>query len=487
MDSDYEQLKAYFQNKVENVNAIKNQIDEILAQNSDDIKILLRDVDKYKNAGYFEFAKHKIQEIQQKNPHNAQILVKFLTLTGDMSKKLNDIANEITNTRPELLKEFFPQEKGIKTKGGGNQMLKNKTINIKFEIVDTKSQNETKSLTLNNSHERKDPNDKTMHKFFNPLPAQFEKQKMELLVGTVKKGKDKGNDIIVNVDWDFSPKFLAMNPQIEKFDAWDKVVIKTCISEHATHARGDYSKLYQTTLDSLYRAMIGDDGTTGKRKILTPKMKKDMLQSITKAANCRIQIDLTDACEKIGYNDGKPSILSGNLLEVQVLDGIIVNGKPTTVLSFGNVSPLQRAAEIQNNQILTYDKNLLALPAKNKNRDSIVICDYFLCRLLEIKSHKMTPTIKLDTAFSILGFTDISKDKRKQLLEHIESYFEYWLEQGEIKSYFFVDRNGQEIKGAKWRTVEREATDGTTHEVSEIYRPKARRTTLGFYAVTFTY
>jgi len=342
-------------------------------------------------------------------------------------------------------------------------------------------------LMLNNTHERKDPNDKTMHKFFNPLPAQFEKQKMELLVGSVKSGKNKGNDVIVNVDWDFSPNFLAMNPQIEKFDAWDKVVIKTCISEYVTHTQGDFSKPFDTTLESLYRAMVGDDGTTDKRKSLTPKIKEEMLHSIDKARMCNITIDLTEVCEQYGYNNGKPAVYNGNVLSCSYIDGVIVNGKPTTVLHFTDVSPLYKSAEVQNNQILTYDKNLLALPTKNKNKDSIIIGDYFLCRVLEIKSHKMTPTIKLETAFSILGFTDISKDKRKQILEHIESYFEYWLEQTEIKSYFFVDRNGQEIKGAKWRTVEREATDGTIHKVSEIYRPKTRRTTLGFYAVTFTY
>jgi len=440
----------------------------------------------------------------QKDLLSLQHSIKTGKTNNDILKEHKDLFQKLSIQMEKAMSKFVKVNKKIEDciKGMGFDSLgefdvfvKNIPQNVLDEDVENIIRNYIKNknnfakqhISLTNTTIRKDPNDKTMHKFFNPLPAQFEQQKMELLVGTVKKGKDRGNDIVINVNWDFTPEFLAMNPQIEKFDAWEKVVIKTCISEHATHTQGDYSKLYQTTLDSLYRAMIGDDGTTGKRKILTPKMKKDILRIITKAANCRIRIDLTDVCEKMGYNNGKPVILSGNLLEVQILDGIIVNGKPTTVLSFGNVSPLQRAANIQNGQILTYDKNLLALPTKNKNKDSIIICDYFLCRVLEIKAHKMTPTIKLETAFNILGFTDISKDKRKQLLEHIESYFDYWLEQGEIKSYFFVDRNGQEIKGAKWRTIERKATDGTTHKVSEIYRPKARRTTLGFYAVTITY
>ena len=486
MENDYEQLKVYFQNKIDNINEIKKQMEEILGKYTEDITILLKDLDKYNNKSYSELSKQKIYEINQQNPPNAEELKKFFFLAGDASQKLDNILAEIMNTKPELLKELFPQGKGT-TKKGGNQMLQNKSINIKFEVVIPESSENIKSITLTNTRDRKDPNDKTMHKFFNPLPAQIEKQNMELLVGTVKKGKNKGNDVIVNVNWDFTPEFLALNPQLEKFNAWDKVVIKTCISEYVTHSQGDFSKPFDTTLESLYRAMVGDDGTTDKRKSLTPKIKEEMLHSIDKARMCNITIDLTDACEQYGYNNGKPAVYKGNLLSCSYVDGVIVNGKPTTILHFTDISPLYKAAEIQNNQILTYDKNLLALPENNKNKDSILIGDYFLCRVLEIKAHKMTPTIILETAFNNLGFIDITSKKREKLLAHIETYFEYWLSQGEIKSYFFVDRNGQEIKGAKWRTVERDTPDGTTSKTSEIYRPKTRRTTLGFYAVTFTY
>ena len=402
------------------------------------------------------------------------------------SEQLLKEANLIHNK----LKEYSQRQNAVASQEV--KEIKAEVDQAKKELKSLKQQIKAKkdiinSIAITNTLIRKDPNDKAMHKFFTPSSIQAEKQKMPLRIGIVKKGKNKGKDVAINVDWHFTPEFLALNPQIEEFDAWDKVVIKTCISEYVTHTLGDFSKPFDTTLESLYRAMVGDDGTTDRRKSLTPKIKQEMLRSIDKARMCNITIDLTFVCEQYGYNNGKPAIYKGNILSCSYIDGVIVNGKPTTVLHFTDISPLYKSAEIQNNQILTYDKKILALPTKNKNKDSIIIGDYYWCRVLEIKNHKMTPTIKFETAFERLGYINISKDKRKQILEHVEAYFEYWLEIGEIKSYFFVDKKGQKIKGAMWRTVERKTTDGTTHKVSEIYRPKARRTTLGFYAVTFTY
>ena len=147
MENDYEQLKLYFQNKIDNVNEMKSQIAEILGKYTEDITILLKDLDKYNNKSYLELSQQKIYEINQQNPENAEELKKFFLLAGDMSQQLDNILAEIMNTKPELLKDFFPQGKETTIKCG-NQMLQNKSINVNFEVVIPESNENIKSITL---------------------------------------------------------------------------------------------------------------------------------------------------------------------------------------------------------------------------------------------------------------------------------------------------------------------------------------------------
>ena len=438
----------------------------------------------------------------QKELLSLQQSIKTCKTNNDILKEHKDLFQKLSIQMEKAMSKFVKVNKKIEDciKGMGFDSLgefdvfvKNIPQNALDEDVENIIRNYIKNknnfakqhISLTNTLIRKDPNDKLTKKFFNPLPAQTEEQKMELNLGEIKKGKNKGYMVYQNVNWEFTPEFLAMNPQLEEFKPFNRVVVNTLNSEFVTHNKSDKKNPVDITLDALYRAMTGDDGTD-KRKIVTPKMKAEILKSIDKGMGCVVTIDLTEACKEFGYNGGEPVIIKAPVLNCKYIDGVVVNGKPTTIIRMFDTTPFYQSAEVLNGQILTYEKKLLALP-KNKTVDSIVIGDYLLRRLLEIIEHKMTLTIVLDTVFEETDFSDITPKKREKLLAHIEAYFDYWLELGKIKSYFFVDKKGQQIKGAKWRTIERDATDGTTHKVSEIYRPKARGTKLGFYAVKFTY
>ena len=305
-----------------------------------------------------------------------------------------------------------------------------------------------KQILIRNTKGRKDTNDKLSQLFFT-------KVKNEIL-------------------WKFDQKFLDANPYILDFNAFDKEVILACISEHKTHVEKD-EESYTTTLESIYRAMVGDNGEGKDEKHPSPAMLEKIKESIRKASFCRIHIDLTESCRKYGYNDGKPLKLESYILPCEFLDGYIVNGKPTTVIKFFKVSALYQSAEVQNGQILSYDKKLLAIPDVKNTDDVIVLKGYLLRRVLEIMAHKqMKNTILLDTVFHDTGFSDIGQKKRGQLLKHIEKFFEYWLSEKKLKSYFFIDRKGNKLKGAKW-------------EKSEICRPTPKKANLGIHGITFTY
>lgn len=344
-----------------------------------------------------------------------------------------------------------------------------KTTKTKTKAKTKATTKKDKQILLRNTKDRKDSNDKLSQIFFKPDLSQTKWSGVDLFNGKIKNSKVK-NEIL----WKFDKDFLDANPRLLDFTAFDKEVILACISEHVTHLENkDYESSYTTTLESIYRAMVGDNGEDN-RKHPSPAILEKIKESIYKAKSCNLSIDLTESCKKYGYNDGKPLKLESYILPCEFLDGYIVNGKPTTVIKFFKVSALYQSAEVQNGQILNYDKKLLAIPDVNNNDDVIVLKGYLLRRVLEIMAHKqMKNTILLNTVFHDTGFIDITQKKREQLLKHIEKFFEYWLSEKRLKSYFFVDRKGNELKGAKWQK-------------GEIYRPTPKKANLGIHAIKFT-
>ena len=379
---------------------------------------------------------------------------------------------EIANGNPEFLKKFPADE------------IEKKQTDAK-KLMESLIKNQ--SISLTNTPERKDSNDKVSKVFFTPTETQVDNMALLVKVGELKKGKEKGQPVKVDINWNFDKKFLELNPQLTKFDAFDKEVILACISEYVTHINQGENKHYITTIESIYRAMIGDDGSDNKRKRPYPKTLEKIKQSIDKARFCNITIDLTEACKKFGYNKGKPMILQNYLLPCAYADGYIVNGQPTTVIKFHDISPLFTAAELQNGQILTYDKKMLAIPTVSNTEDVIRLKGYIFRRVLEIIAHKMTPTLILKTVFDETGFWDFNRDKKRKLLTHIEKFFDYLLEIHKIKSYFFLDKKGQRVKGAEWREMAYENDNGEMERTEEICRPKLKSANLGIYSITFTY
>lgn len=415
----------------------------------------------------YEFAqKTKNQTITAKDLINDNV-----NLTPFLKFALGAI-KEISNGNPDFLKKF-----------PANDIEKKKTDAKKLMESLIKNQ----SVALTNTPNRKDSNDKVSRVFFTPTDTQVDNKSLLVKVGEMKRGKEKGQPVKVDINWNFDENFLKLNPQLTKFDAFDKEVILACISEYVTHTNKGEKKHYITTLESIYRAMVGDDGSDNRRKSLYPKTLEKIKQSIDKARFCNLTIDLTDACKKFCYNNGKPIILQGYVLPVVFADGYIVNGQATTVLKFLDISPLFTAAELQNGQILTYDKKMLAIPTVNNTEDVIRLKGYIFRRVLEIIAHKMTPTLVLNTVFEETGFDDLNRDKKRKLLTHIEKFFDYWLEINKIKSYFFLDKKGQRVKGAEWREIAYENNDGEMERSKEIYRPKLKNANLGIYSITFTY
>ena len=266
---------------------------------------------------------------------------------------------------------------------------------------------------------RKDPNDKINKRFFNMTDKQHERGEMKIK----ENSREQKNNILTPINLEYSryiEKFLAERP---RFNAFDREILYACISEQV---EGNEA----ITFASIYRLITGD---TDRRRP-TKTMYELIYQSLKKLVFCDVKIDLSEVCAKYGYNKGEPCVLESAILPGGFLHSAVVNGEKTSVVEFYKKSPLFLAADIKNQQILSYDKSLLNVPIRN-SPEVIVIKAYILRRILEIIAHNLTPTITFDDVFEKTELTDLSAMQKKRFRDYICKMFDFWIQQNLISSY----------------------------------------------------
>ena len=213
----------------------------------------------------------------------------------------------------------------------------------------------------------------------------------------------------------------------EPIDPFDRAVLAACISEWEAGNR-------YTTPAIIYRALTGKVG----RGVAAPSKNQltDILNSLKVLMRLQIDYDLSTCCEKLGYNNGKPEHLVSALLPAYYLQASTINGKDATVIAFDRESPLLQAAKIKNNQILSFDSNLLDVPHQQNTRMNIAIKFYVLTRVLEVKLHKqLTPTVTFDDVFDKCRITNASRDLKMNARNIIIKFFEHLQEKEIIQSF----------------------------------------------------
>ena len=276
-----------------------------------------------------------------------------------------------------------------------------------------------KTIALKSIKKRKDPNDKVNKRFFDMTDKQHERG--ELIINESRKGSKNIIKTPIHLEYTrYTEKIMATRP---RFNAFDREILYACISEQI---EGNMA----TTINSIYRLITGDSG----RRKPTDQMTKLIRQSIDKLLFCDVTIDLTEVCLKYGYNKGKPCVLHSAILPGQYLEGAIVNGEASTVITFYEESPLFLAAEIKNQQLLTYEKNLLDVPVRN-SPEVIVMKNYILRRIQEIIIHNLTPTITFDDVFTKNQITDLTPTQKMRYRDYICKMFDFWIEKKLISKY----------------------------------------------------
>ena len=170
-----------------------------------------------------------------------------------------------------------------------------------------------------------------------------------------------------------TPLKIELEKVSEKFQLspFDVEVFQACIAEQAAENE-------ITTLTRLYHFMGGG------RHILTAETKNRIHESLTKLSFIRLDFDMSEVCERYGYNGGVAFKYSGSLLPFESIraevNGRIVEG----AIHFLTTSPLLRVAQIKS-QLVTADKKLLDVPHLKNTENVIGLKGYLLERILKIK------------------------------------------------------------------------------------------------------
>ena len=217
----------------------------------------------------------------------------------------------------------------------------------------------------------------------------------------------------------------------EPLDYFDSSVLSVCTSEWLAKNR-------VTTPAIIYR------GLTGKVGKSEAEPSKDQLSAIFNSVNklMRLQLDydMSNLCEKLNYNDGKPENLVSTLLPCHYLKSSTVNGTDTSIIYFDSEPILLTVAKIKNNQLLTYDATLLDVPNQQNTKMNISVKNYVMQRVQEIKLHKMMPIITFDDVFTKCHIENIRRDKKADVRNTIIKFLEHLKSQGVISSFELIKK-----------------------------------------------
>ena len=242
-----------------------------------------------------------------------------------------------------------------------------------------------------------------------------------------KRNHKKFGDVITTYKISNVDGYDDENPLTEL----DAAVLSACISEQKVGNE-------DTTTAIILRALTGKVGESGDHK-LRVNQREAILNSVTKLMQTIIDIDLSDVNKALDYNNGKPQQLRSPILPCEFVT-IEINGQPVNdVLHFYRESPIMTIAE-QRNQILRYDTELLDVPGQNNTPLVIVLKNYVMRRIAEIKLHNMLPTITFDDIFKRSRISDASYDAKRTARDTVEKFFEHLQTKGAVKSFEFVKK-----------------------------------------------
>ena len=274
------------------------------------------------------------------------------------------------------------------------------------------------------------PNDRGTKLFFKEIPEDYRdymtgKAKMNVI--EMRKHPQYGK-IKTPVEFSVAPRVAEEDPSVmEVLTRFDNDVANVCISEWEAGNR-------YVTYSTIYRTLTGKVGESDANpsKVQLAAIK----HSLKKLMNVQLKIYFHDAAEKLGYNDGKKINIKDKIIPARFVD-CTINGQKTTVIELTAESPLLTVARLKNNQIISYDVELLNVPGQKNTPLNIELKHYAIRRVMETKAHpkQMTPSITFADVLEKCRISDADNKKKHRVRETLKAVFEHLLVCGEIDSY----------------------------------------------------
>lgn len=194
----------------------------------------------------------------------------------------------------------------------------------------------------------------------------------------------------------------------------------------------------EVTIPAIYRLITGKP--SGRGLIPTKLQADEILASVKKLACVHLTTDITDACKKFNYNDGKPLYFDYTpLIDCTISDGALF-GKAAQIISINTEPILYTIAKVKK-QVLTFSRDWLNTDVhiRPKTYAVIVAKFYTAVRVLEINgSRKLTDAISFDTIFDKCGLSDASYKVLMSVREVIIGVLNNLQSEGVLKSFEIV-------------------------------------------------
>lgn len=277
------------------------------------------------------------------------------------------------------------------------------------------------------------PNDRVSKKIFNLTMADLQGwiERHKTLKFVELTNHKKFGEIFSPIQFTVDDETFTLSEPLDQFHC---AVLCAGISELYVENR-------QTTVPIIYRAITGkvnkgSDADPSKKQITDIKDAIDLLMRL------QMTYTPTELCQATGYNNGKPKKIVSVFLPCKRLELTTINGQDADIIELLGESPLLTSARIKNNQILTYDTELLDVPNMNNSRMNIGLKHYTMRRVQEISIHRQLRTIiTFDDVFCKCRIENAHLQVKKDAREVVITFFEHLKDKGVVKS-FEVTKHG---------------------------------------------
>lgn len=228
------------------------------------------------------------------------------------------------------------------------------------------------------------------------------------------------------------------NDNTDPLTEYDYAVLSVCISNFAE------GNLHITPA-IIYRGLTGK-GNTARMK---PDQREAILNSLRKLMSTIIEIDETETNAAFHYGENRNPILCSAILPAYFKENTI-NGQDATVIYFDRESPLLTIA-LDRKQLVSYDVSLLDVPGQQNTVMNIMLKNYSIRRVAEIKAHgkQLTATITFVDVFEKCRIKNTSNDTKMNARNVLIKFFEHLQTKGYIKS-FEITKKGNAFHAIKF-------------------------------------